>query len=103
MTGQSSNIEFGSKPNKALIWIASTACVLFAIPLVAMQFTSEVNWDGADFIAWGLLLFLAGGVCFWATRKLPRSRWLGAGLLIGVLFVYAWAELAVGIFTNIGS
>ncbi|HKL50315.1 MAG TPA: hypothetical protein VJ908_04025 [Wenzhouxiangellaceae bacterium] len=103
MTGQSSNIEFGSKPNKALIWIASTACVLFAIPLVAMQFTREVNWDGTDFVAWGLLLFVAGGVCLLVTRKLPRSTWLGAGVLIGVLFVYVWAELAVGIFTNIGS
>lgn len=103
MTGRSSNIEFSKKRDNALIWIASTACILFTVPLVAMQFTSEVSWDETDFLVWGLLLFVAASVCLLAIRKLPRSKWLGAGMLIGVLFVYVWAELAVGIFTNLGS
>jgi len=103
MTGRSSNIEFSKKRDNALIWIASTACFLFTIPLIAMQFTSEMNWDETDFLVWGLLLSVAASVCLLAARKLPRGKWLGAGVLIGVLFVYVWAELGVGIFTNLGS
>jgi len=103
MSGQSSSIDFASKRKNAPFWIASTACVLFAIPLVAMQFTTEVNWNGTDFIVWSLLLLVAGSIGILVTSKLPRSKWLGAGVLITLVFVYIWAELAVGIFTNIGS
>ncbi len=38
------------------------------------------------------------------TRKLrtAKSRLIAAGV-IGLAFLYCWAELAVGIFTNLGS
>lgn len=103
MNEPSSHIEAGRNPDKALIWIMGTAGVLFLIPLVAMQFTSEVNWDETDFIVWAILLFAAGSACLWVSRKVPRNRWLPAGALIALLFFYIWAELAVGIFTNLGS
>lgn len=36
-------------------------------------------------------------------RKVPRKyRWVIGGLVAGVFF-YLWAELAVGVFTNLGS
>jgi len=37
------------------------------------------------------------------SRKTPRKYWLAIGLVSATLFLYAWAELAVGIFTNLGS
>jgi len=103
MTGQSSSIELGKKQDSAVAWIAITACVLFALPLVAMQFTAEFDWKLLDFVVWGALLAAAGSAFVWARRRLPRSKWLGAGALIGAVFVYVWAELAVGIFTSLGS
>lgn len=103
MTEQSGNIQFSNKRDNAFIWIVSTACVLFLIPLVAMRFTSEVNWDETDFLVWGVLLFAAGSACLWVSRKVPRSKWWAAGALIALLVFYIWAELAVGVFTNLGS
>lgn len=103
MSERSSHIQFGRKPDAALIWIASIACVLFTIPLIAMQFTGEVNWGPLDFVVWGALLSAAGSASLWASRNLPRSKWLGAGALVVAIFVYVWAELAVGIFTSLGS
>jgi|SRR6056297_536516 len=86
-----------------LNWILATAIVVFLIPLVAMQFTAEINWSPLDFAVWGTLLTAAGSAFLWASLKLPRSKRLGVGVLIGAVFVYVWAELAVGIFTNLGS
>ena len=103
MSEQSSNIRESNAPDNALVWIMSTACMLFLVPLVAMQFTNEMNWDETDFLVWAMLLFGAGSACLWVSRKVPRSKWLGAGALIALMFAYTWAELAVGIFTNLGS
>lgn len=79
--------------------LLGTAALLLA-PLLAMQFTSEVNWDLADFIAAGLLLAGSGLAYVLLARMLrtPRRRvLLGAGL--GLALLLAWAELAVGILS----
>lgn len=72
---------------------------LLLVPLVAMRFTSEVNWSPMDFVAAGLLLAGAGGLYVLLTRKLrtvPQRRLIGGGLLLTLMLV--WAELAVGVF-----
>jgi hypothetical protein len=80
-----------------------TAAILM-VPLIAMQFTDEVEWTAVDFIAAGTLLLLAGLALTVALRTVrsTRGRLLAVGL-IGLGFLYCWAEMAVGIFTNIGS
>lgn len=89
--------------NSIFAWIALAAGALLLIPLIAMRFTAEVNWDGFDFLVMGALLFLAGSGFVLLARKLPaRYRW-AAALVVGLAFVYIWAELAVGIFTQWGS
>lgn len=85
------------------VWIAIATCCLLLIPLGTMQFTSEVKWDVTDFMAIGLLLFGAGSMFVLAARKVPRKYWLVLGVGVAGTFLYAWAELAVGIFTNLGS
>jgi hypothetical protein len=72
------------------------------VPLVAMQFTSEVNWTGSDFVVAGALLFGAASLFVLAARKAGKYRAV-LGLAFLAAFVYVWAELAVGVFTDLGS
>lgn len=89
--------------NSVFAWIALATCALLAIPLVAMQFTTEVGWDATDFIIMGTLLFGMASLFVVVARKLPQKHRLLAAGLFFVVFLYVWAELAVGIFTNLGS
>ena len=95
-----------AKPSlgKSLLLIAVVTAAILMVPLVAMQFTTEVNWTGSDFAAAGILLALTGLVLSFALRTIrrPKSRLLAVGV-IGLGFLYCWAEMAVGIFTNLGS
>jgi hypothetical protein len=89
--------------NKVFLWVAAATALILSIPLVAMQFTGEVDWGSEDFIVMGILLFGMGSMFVLVARVIPKKyRLLSA---IGFLFatLYIWAELAVGIFTNIGS
>lgn len=101
LTGNSLN-----KPSlgKSLSRVAAVTAAVLMIPLVAMQFTREVNWTGSDFVIAGILLAVTGLAFVAASRTLRTARQrLVAGAVIGLGFVYVWAELAVGIFTNLGS
>lgn len=85
--------------NNRLTIILSAAGFLLLVPLVAMQFTKEVNWTLSDFIVAGVLLFGTGGLIELAIRKINKVGtrvWVILGILI-ILFL-VWAELAVGIF-----
>lgn len=75
---------------------------LLLVPLVAMQFTDEVNWTGSDFLIMGTLIFVTGLLIDWALRKAGKYRIITA-IGIFVLFLCLWAEMAVGVFTNWGS
>ncbi|MGH8856035.1 MAG: hypothetical protein ACREWI_17365 [Telluria sp.] len=89
---------------KSISYVVAVTAAVLMIPLVAMQFTNEVVWDGADFIAAGLLLALTGLVLTFALRKLRTTKGrLIAAAVIGLGFLVCWAEMAVGIFTNLGS
>lgn len=78
--------------------------IILAVPLIAMQFSQEVSWTLADFVAIGTLLLVAGlsFEVLASNLKEPRKKVL-AGLAVALVVAYIWAELAVGIFTNLGS
>lgn len=85
--------------NNRLTLICSIAGLLLLLPLIAMQFTSEVNWTFSDFIVAGVLLFGTGGLIELAVRKIHKvitRVWVILGILVALLLV--WIELAVGIF-----
>jgi hypothetical protein len=88
--------------NKIFIWIALVTVFILMIPFTAMQFSNEVVWTLSDFLTAGVLLFGAGSLFVLTARRIRKYRFV-----IGVLFLtallYVWAELAVGIFTNLGS
>ena len=89
--------------NRIFLWIALAVGLVLLIPLIAMQFTSEVNWDASDFVVMGILLL---GTCIlfvFVSRKITRRRRVFTGFIFAAAFLYIWAELAVGIFTNFGS
>ena len=72
---------------------------LLLIPLVAMQFSEEVNWNLFDFIIAGVLLTGTGLLIEYVSRRvsgLRRRKIIIAGIVL--VFVLLWAEMAVGIF-----
>ena len=85
--------------NKRLVGILTAATLLLLTPLVAMQFTNEVDWKLADFIAAAALLFGTGLLCEFVMRKVkkPVHRLILCATILFVL-VLVWLELAVGIF-----
>lgn len=88
-----------SRENKRLVSIITAAIALLLIPLIAMNFTNDVNWELFDFIVAGVLLIGAGLGAELILRKIitPKNRILLFLVLILALFLL-WAELAVGIF-----
>lgn len=85
--------------NKRLMIILAVVGLLLLIPLVAMQFTNEVNWSGFDFLVMGILLLGTGLICELVLRKVKKrtSRLVLCLAVLGV-FILVWMELAVGIF-----
>lgn len=89
--------------NKVFLWIALATGLILLIPLIAMQFTSEVNWVLFDFIVMGILLFGTGSMFVLTARKMDKKYRVAIGLAFTTGLLWLWAELAVGIFTNWGS
>ena len=85
------------------IRIALATVAILLIPFVAMQFTNEVQWDALDFAVMGSLFFGMASLFVLVARKVARDRRVLVGAVFVAVFVYIWAELAVGIFTNLGS
>jgi len=84
---------------KRLKIILLTTLLILCIPLIAMQFTNEVNWNIGDFVVAGFLFFSTGLIFDIVIRKVNKieSR-IVLLIAILVLFLLIWAELAVGIF-----
>jgi uncharacterized membrane protein len=86
-------------PKNQVLTVLVIVVLLLAIPLVAMQFTSEVQWDLMDFLIAAVLLLTFGLFIAFALNQpfFKKYRWViisGAVLV----FVLLWAELAVGVF-----
>lgn len=85
--------------NKRLIGIVATVAFLLSIPLIAMQFTNEVDWDGFDFLVMGILLLGTGLTIELILRKVRNMNYrIGIVFLVLIALFLIWAELAVGIF-----
>ena len=84
-----------TKDLSIILFIVAT---ILLIPLLAMQFTNEVNWSGSDFLVMGSLLFLSGLALQFVRYRLKtrKSRIIASSAILILLFII-WAELAVGI------
>jgi hypothetical protein len=85
--------------NKRLVGIAVAVLLLLLVPLIAMQFTDEVNWSWFDFTVAGILLFGTGLLCEFVLRKVKKVEYrISLCLAILLMLVLIWVELAVGLF-----
>jgi hypothetical protein len=94
------NMEGGieRRGNRWRIVAWSAAAVLLLLPLVAMQFTDEVNWTAADFVVFGAMLAAAGGAFELAARMTRNAAYRAAvGVALAAAFLLVWANGAVGI------
>lgn len=77
----------------------SIVVFLLLIPLVAMQFTNEVNWSPFDFLVMAALLLSTGLGIDYIFRKAKTKRIrVALSLSLITLLLLVWGELAVGIF-----
>lgn len=85
--------------NKRLAIIVIAIAILLLLPLVAMQFTKEVNWTLFDFVIMAALLIGTGLIGELILRK-AKNRKSRLVLCSAILFAFflIWAELAVGLF-----
>jgi phosphatidylserine synthase len=88
-----------SMENKRGIGIVLTVVFLLLIPLIAMQFTNEVNWNVSDFVVAGILFLGTGLICEFVMRKVKKTnhRIILCIIILVALFLI-WIELAVGLF-----
>lgn len=99
--------------NKVFVRIAFATGLILLIPFSFMQLQvqlpdqastpSEINWDLTDFIAMGTLIFGISSLFVLGGRKVHKQYRLVIGVISLILFLWLWAELAVGLFTNWGS
>lgn len=78
--------------------------LILLIPFLGNLFINGWNWDIADFIIIGTLLFVTGFIVELVNMKVKNNNHrLAVIIAIILVFLYIWAELGVGIFFNFGS
>ncbi|MBW8302865.1 MAG: hypothetical protein K0M78_02735 [Brevundimonas sp.] len=80
------------------VW--SGAVIAWLVP-VAAKLVADIPWTTFDFVAWGVMLGVAAGVCEVGLR-LSGSLAYRAGFVVaaGTSFLIVWSNLAVGIIGN---
>ncbi|MEX1995610.1 MAG: hypothetical protein WD887_02430 [Candidatus Saccharimonadales bacterium] len=85
-------------PKNSIVRLLLGTAFILLIPLVAMQFSEEVDWGVGDFIIIGTLLIGAGLIFeLMKTRVNAKYRPILA-LIVFAAVLLIWVELAVGVF-----
>lgn len=81
----------------------SVATLMLLLPLVAMQFSDEVNWSVADFAFAGALLMGTGITYELAVRMTGNTAYRAAvGVALAAAIILVWLSLGVGIIGRDG-
>lgn len=95
------NSKFIIMKNKNILRLAIATAVLLMVPLVAMQFTKEVNWTLSDFVVAGVLLFGSGLTFELVSRRSGNVAYrVAVGVAVATALILVWSNLAVGIIGN---
>ena len=90
-------------PNLWRILGWGTAAALLLLPLVAMQFTSEVNWTPSDFAFAGVMIGGVGIVYELAVRATASHAYRGGvAMALAATFLVIWVNGAVGMIGDEG-
>jgi len=69
-----------------------------AVALIAMQFTSEIQWETSDFVVMGIMVLVFGSLVEFARVYWRKKRYLGWLIMVIIaIFLFLWVEMAVGI------
>ncbi len=100
----SMRIDGARRANPMRIAVWGTAAFLWLLPLVAMQFTAEVDWDALDFAIIGVMLLAACATYELSVRlsDSPAYR-AGFGMAVVAAFLLVWVNLAVGMIGDEGN
>jgi hypothetical protein len=83
-------------PSKSTLAVLLIPAFILLIPLVAMQFTDEVDWSLSDFVLmYGLMTGIGGAFKFVASRSTSLAYRAGAAVACGTAFFLTWVNLAV--------
>lgn len=86
---------------KSIIRVLLVTALILLVPLIAMQFTSEVNWTLSDFVIMGTLLAGAGLAYEFVSKKGSTIAYRAATMMaVGTALLLTWANLAVGLIGN---
>lgn len=97
MTGNTAS-GTGRRWSRLRIAAWAGATLLLLLPLFAMQFTDEVDWDVVDFAGFGALLVGVGVTYELAARKTGSTAYRSAvGVALVAAFVLIGMNAAVGI------
>ncbi len=84
---------------KRLLIIAGIVVLILSIPMTLMLLENNVDWELADFILAGIVLFGVGMTIDYISRKLANHKYKTLIIIsIIILLLLLWAELGVGIF-----
>ncbi len=86
-----------SWPSVIIRILIGTAIILL-VPLIAMQFSDEVNWGLSDFVITGVLLIAAGLAFELIARRIDPKYRIIVGFVVAAIVALVWIEVAVGIF-----
>ncbi len=87
---------FTLNPIRMIAWVCAIG--LLCIPLIAMQYTDEVNWSVFDFLVMASLIAIVGLSLEKAITLSNDSRYrVGVTILLFSLFLLVWVNLSVGL------
>ncbi|HLL61284.1 MAG TPA: hypothetical protein VK338_06205 [Candidatus Nitrosocosmicus sp.] len=88
--------------NKDITSVFIVTAVILMIPLIAMMFTDEVDWNFLDFALMGILLSGTGLLIVLASRKIKNITDRIA-IIVGIVMTLflTWVHLAVGIVDSL--
>ncbi len=83
---------------KNIIKIAIITVLILLVPLVAMQFSDQVQWGAWDFIFMGALLFLTGlAYVHFVQKGSTKAHRFSIGILVLSAFIFIWVNLSVNV------
>jgi hypothetical protein len=98
MPGKSENGGRWRESRRRIAALAAVVALMLLIPLVAMQFSDEWNWDLFDFVFAGTALFGAGLTYELVAKRGGTTAYRAAvGVAVATALILVWVNAAAGI------